>query len=79
LKVAKRSWTGFRPSRLLPIPSTVVIAMPSIEATGRRHALTERRTAREPARSQLASMTVQAPQPPSPQLSFVPVRPLDRR
>ena len=61
------------------MPSTVVTAMPSIDATGRRHALTERRTTRAPTGSQLAIITVQAPQPPSPQLSFVPVRPLARR
>src|ERR1041384_1441185 len=63
LHFAIRYWTGLRPSGLtsgftLPSPSTVVIAMPSSEQTGRRQELIERLTTLSVAASLLDKRTV---------------------
>ena len=55
------------------IPSTVTTWHPSTEYSGARQALTERCTSLP--FSKLDTMTVHAPQPPSPHPSLVPVRP----
>ena len=78
--LAMRSWTGCKPPaprRVPPMPSTVVTAQESTEHSGARQALTERWTTR-PCSNEL-TMTVQAPQPPSPQPSLVPDKPRERR
>jgi hypothetical protein len=62
-------------SRVEPIPSVVVIMAPPREVSGRRQALIAVSSTRFRAGSHRDSMTVQAPQPPSPHDSFVPVMP----
>lgn len=56
-------------------PSTVTTWQPSTAYIGHRHALTALCCTLPLSACQLDTMTVQAPQPPSPQPSFVPVRP----
>src|SRR6476619_132616 len=58
--------TGSSFSRVLPIPSVVVIIAPSSEQSGRRQELIAVSATRRSAGSQRESMTVHAPQPPSP-------------
>jgi len=65
--------TGCRPSRTFPMPSTVTTCAPSTQYSGHRHALTAMCVARSAPRSLLETITVHAPQPPSPQPSLVPV------
>ena len=75
-----RSWTGCGPARVLPMPSTVVTTIDSTEQSGARHAFTERCTSSPlPPTSSPETMTVHAPQPPSPHPSFAPVSPRPRR
>ena len=57
------------------IPSTVTTCMPSTEYRGHKHAFTERCSS-WPSSATLLTMTVQAPQPPSPHPNFVPVKPI---
>jgi hypothetical protein len=76
LFAAMRYCTGSSFSRVLPMPSVVVIIAPSSEQSGRRQELMAVSATRRCAGSQRESMTVQAPQPPSPQESFVPVSPM---
>src|SRR5258708_9100048 len=68
--------TGSSFSRVLPIPSVVVIMAPSSEQSGRRHELTAVSTTRRSFGSQRETITVQAPHPPSPPKSFLPVNPI---
>jgi len=58
-------------------PSTVTTCMPSTLYSGARHAFTER--CHSSPSASLDTMTVHAPQPPSPQPSLVPVRPCSAR
>lgn len=64
------TWMGCRPRLWSPRPSTVVTWHPTTEYTGQRQAL----TALTPPASD-CTVTVHAPQPPSPQPSLVPVSP----
>ena len=59
---------------MLPMPSTVVTAAPCIEQSGARQALTAvcRTVSERPWKRE--TVTVQAPQPPSPQPNLEPVR-----
>ena len=66
---ARLSCMGWYPWLLLPSPSTVVTCQPSQMLTGVRQQLTD--LARPP--SVLVTVTIQAPQPPSPHDTFVPV------
>ena len=65
--------TGWRPERRVPRPSTVTTCVPSHAYSGKRQALTAR-WCTFPASCE-ETITVHAPQPPSPQPSFVPERP----
>ena len=51
----------------------------AVDRGHRSQASVDRAAQTRETRSHFASITVQAPHPPSPQLSFVPVRPLERR
>eukprot|EP00041_Stephanoeca_diplocostata_P033967 m.1137871 g.1137871 ORF g.1137871 m.1137871 type:complete len:388 (+) comp24437_c1_seq4:2946-4109(+) len=62
------------PLRTDPIPSTVVTAAPSTEHSGARQALTDFATTVFVLQSNCRTVTVHAPQPPSPHPSFVPER-----
>ena len=73
-----RSCTGWSPLRVEPIPSIVVTAHQSTAQSGKRHALTAAWRGAPAAASKLETTTVHAPHPPSPQPSFVPVRPIER-
>ena len=75
LRWAIRSCTGWSPCRVLPRPSTVVTAWPSSEQSGWRQLLISRCSTVPVTGSRRVTSTVQAPQPPSPHTSFVPVRP----
>ena len=78
----RRSWTGWSPPRTSPMPSTVTTWQPSTAYSGYRQAFTARcSSAPEPGAacgSGPDTITVHAPQPPSPQPSLVPVRPSAR-
>ena len=73
-----RCCTGCRPVRVEPMPSTVVTAHQSAAQRGIRHALTEAWRTLPEAASHEETMTVHAPQPPSPHPSFAPLMPMDR-
>ena len=64
---------GARDEEGISAPSTVTTCMPSTAYRGHKQALIDRCSS-FPC-SQLETMTVQAPQPPSPHPSLVPVRP----
>eukprot|EP00967_Tisochrysis_lutea_P111254 scaffold174744_cov28-Tisochrysis_lutea.AAC.6 len=64
---------GEYPLACEPKPSTVVMASPSHAHNNRRHALMARGSPSAP-----TAMTVQAPHPPSPQPTLVPVSPCAR-
>ena len=75
---ARRCWTMCTPDRLFPIPSTVVTWHESTEQSGARQAFTATCSIpwlfpSGPRRTE-ETITVQAPQPPSPQPSFGPLR-----
>jgi hypothetical protein len=74
-KSASFCWTGWSLLRVEPIPSTVITWQPSMAQTGAMQAFTERCTTLFFALSKDDTDTVHAPQPPSPQPSFVPVSP----
>ena len=57
------------------LPSTVTTWQPSTAYRGHRHAFTARCVSFRCGPSRLLTMTVHAPQPPSPHPNFVPVSP----
>mmetsp|Transcript_33525 Transcript_33525/g.73357 ORF Transcript_33525/g.73357 Transcript_33525/m.73357 type:complete len:200 (+) Transcript_33525:910-1509(+) len=69
--------TAWKPPLLQPIPSVVITWRPSSAQTRRRQALMLTVTT-DPSRPLEDTATVQAPQPPSPQPTLVPVRPFAR-
>src|SRR5207244_2717452 len=73
--LAMRYCTGLNSLRQLPVPSVVVISMPSNEQRGRRQELIDRCSTRSLRSSQRDNITVHAPHPPCAQLFFVPVKP----
>ena len=72
-----KTWIGWRPSLVLPRPSTVVTWQPCKLVRGMLHAVTVTSSRVSPV--YLDSSTVQAPQEPSPHDNLVPVNPEDLR
>ncbi len=73
-----RCCTGWSFERVEPIPSTVVTAHQCAAQSGMRQAFTAVWRTAPVNTSNDEIITVHAPQPPSPQPSFVPVSPIER-